>query len=237
MRTTSLLVTTVFALTGCGINLLPIQKGPPPPVDDADSDGDGFLDSEETAAGSDPLDKFSWEFGGERWPDFTDEADLDGYEGDGYALGQVMPTFTAIDQFGNEIDVSTFYGYVILMDFSAGWCGPCHTLAGDAQAMWEQYRLDGFLIIHAVIEDDEEVQDGVVEEGYAAFWADTYGLEFPVVVDEDQQAFGGFATSGVYDGFIPFLVLLDRDMTIDSVYTGDGGDDEATPRIEELLGL
>ena len=223
-------------LVGCSaINLLPIQAGPF--ETNADADGDGFLDAEETDVGSDPQDKFSWDFGGERWPDFTDEAAAADYQGEGYALGQVMPDFSAIDQFDNEIVLSTFYGYVILMDFSAGWCGPCHNLAEDAQAMWETYRLDGFMIIHAVIEDDEAIQDGIVKPGYVDFWVESYGLEFPVVVDEDLQAFGGLSSSGVYEGFIPFLVLLDRDMTIDSVYTGDGGDDEAIPRIEELLDL
>ena len=64
-------VILLTALCGCtSINLLPIQDGPPP--NNADSDGDGFLDVEETQAGSDPQDKFSWEFDSGRWPDFTE---------------------------------------------------------------------------------------------------------------------------------------------------------------------
>lgn len=231
MRNTPLYFLGLFGCTP--LNLLPIQEGPPSV--EVDSDGDGFLDTEETEAGSDPLDKFSWDFGGERWPDFTDEATADGYAGEGYGLGDVMPDFVALDQFGNEVSLSTFYGYVIFIDFSAGWCEPCQVLAENAQEMWETYRLDGFMIVHVVI--DDEVQSGSVEPEFLQTWSSRYGLEFPVVLDDNQVAHLGLAESGLYQNSVPFMVLLDRDMTIDSTYTGSTGDLDATPQIEALLGL
>ncbi len=226
-----------LVVSGCQpINLLPIEPSVDEPVQvDPDADGDGFLDSEETQAGSDPQDKFSWDFDGGEWPDFTDEAAAADYVGEGFELGDVMPDFTAVDQYGNEVPLSTFYGYVILLDFSAGWCGPCHDVAGVAQGMWETYRLDGFLIVHVIIED--YVRDGIVDPTFPEEWADLHELEFPVVLDESSQAFSGFVSSGLYDDSVPFTVLLDSDMRIHSAYYDSGVTYEAIPAIEELLGL
>jgi len=185
---------------------------------DADPDSDGFSTSEELDAGSDPQYRFSWDFGGERWPEFSDEADAAGFEGTGYALGEPLVNFVAVDQFDQEVSLDTFYGYVILLDFVAGWCGPCNQAAAEAQGQWEEQRLDGVLYVHVIVDDN--VQDDVVEPGFATLWAETYDLEFPVLLEQDGATLQGLTDAGVYEGALPFTVLLDPQMQVDSSYTG-----------------
>jgi peroxiredoxin len=202
----------------------------------ADTDGDGFLDGDEVAAGSDLAAKFSWPFGGDQWPDFSDEAEAAGVSGSGWAVGDVVPNVTFEDQFGNAVDLYDFYGYVILMDFSAGWCGPCRTVAQESQSAWVENREDGFMIIHLMIDDNSN--DGyVTDDNFLSSWANQYGIEFPVVRDDDVTAFSGVYYSGVYQNGIPFMILLDQDMVLDNGYTGSGSEGQAYSRMQSLLGL
>ncbi len=232
---TRMLSAVALALVvGCDAMTLTTISGGPIPVEvPGDSDGDGWMDGEEQDLGSGPDWRFSWDFGGERWPDFRDEAKDAGLEGEGYDVGDVMPDFIGIDQYGNKVRLSTFYGYVILIDFTAGWCEPCQLVAADAQTMWEDHRLDGFLIIHALV--DDETNDDVVDPGFQAVWAEAHGIEFPVLLDDERGAYTGLATSGLYAGEIPFMVLLDKKMRIDSVYTGQGEELQAEERAMEIF--
>jgi hypothetical protein len=87
----------------------------------ADSDGDGFSDGDEVAGATDPTNGFSWPFDTGVWPDFSDEAEAAGVDGSSYAMDEVFPNFATTDQFGNDIELYQFYGYVVLIDFAAGW--------------------------------------------------------------------------------------------------------------------
>ena len=223
----------VLLISGCKpVDLHPLVAAPVVALD-PDTDGDGFLDLEEAEAGSDAQDPFSWDFGGDRWPDFTDEALADGVTGAGYGMGQVIPDFSGEDQFGNTVSLYQFYGYVVVLDFVAGWCGPCSDVASTAQTSWEAQRLDGLIYIHVVVDDDDGV--GVVDPDFAASWANRHQLEFPVLHDDTYDALNGVDSSGLYVGDIPFLIVLDRDLRIDSAHVGTGGAVDADKRASELL--
>ena len=68
-----------------------------------------------------------------------------------YGIGDVFPSMRAPDQFGSWLP-STFYGNVILVDFSAGWCG-LQTVASSAEAHFNDYWDQGFVVVHAMIDD------------------------------------------------------------------------------------
>ncbi len=205
----------------------------------ADTDGDGWSDGEEVDLGTDPLNRFSWDYGSGRWPDFSAEAEAAGVAGTAWDTDEVFPDFTATDQFEQEIHLYQFYGYVILIDFSAGWCGPCRDVAEGAEEWWEEYREDGFLIIHAII--DNNFGTGNVSETFIQGWAEQYDLEFPVVMagndTEPNDAYLELYNSGVNEGYIPFMILLDQDMTLVRAYSGSGLESSISRKVENLLGL
>ena len=106
---------------------------------DIDSDVDGLLNSQEEALGTDPNNPDSDEDG---HPDGTevdggfdplsDESHpyMGGYltrpcdtepEPTGYAVGQVSPDFTLVDQYGEDVTLSDFCGNTIILEASAFW--------------------------------------------------------------------------------------------------------------------
>jgi alpha-tubulin suppressor-like RCC1 family protein/thiol-disulfide isomerase/thioredoxin len=194
-----------------------------------DSDFDGFSDGDEKSAGTDPKAMFSWPFDGPKWPDLRHYAE--GTYASGFELGDTLPNFQMVDQFDAPLDLYQFHDTIVLLDFSAGWCNPCREAAKVAQALWEDYRDQGFIIIHYLTETSNGAPgDLVLQQG----WATEYGLSFPVVRQEQNVLYEDFTKSDTYIGSLPFMVLLDRNMVIDSRY-GASSEQAVRTRLEQLL--
>lgn len=202
--------------------------------DSDDSDEDGLVDGDEVEWGSDPMNMYSWPGAG-IWPDRSGYALDDGIQGTTLAVGEVFPDFTTFDQYDNDVSLHQFYGSVILVDFSAVWCGPCNVVAEDAAEVWETYREDGFVIIHAMTGDNQNNPPAlnVLER-----WAYVYGLDFPVLGGEvPGDTFNALYNVGLSSGGIPFMVLIDQDLRIVKTYTGGGQDNVILGDVATLLGL
>lgn len=81
------------------------------------------------------------------------------------------------------------------------------------------------MVIDAIIENNDSEspsQDDLVE------WADTYGLEIPVVADAGSGVLYSYATGGVG---LPYKVLIDRGMVI--THVGDATDADVEALLSE----
>jgi thiol-disulfide isomerase/thioredoxin len=193
----------------------------------ADSDTDGVSDGDEASNGSDPLNVYSWPGDG-IWPDNSAKAT----DSDTFAYDEVFPNFTAADRFENDVSLHQFWGQAILLDFSAGWCGPCRSVAADAQEMWEEQREDGFVIIHAMTDGDS----GGADADFLNEWAEDYELTFPVLGEgEIEDSFYGLYEAGLNEGYIPYMLVIDTEMKLRSIYVGGGSEGRIASEIEDLL--
>ncbi len=83
---------------------------------DPDTDGDGWDDGEEVHGASDPLEALLHPFTCNYPP-----APGPVWQGQGWNVGQVVPNLTFMDQCGEILDLHSFSGWGILVEFGAPW--------------------------------------------------------------------------------------------------------------------
>jgi len=138
----------------------------------------------------------------------------------------------SFDHDGNAFDLYQHYGSLIVLDFSAMWCGPCNSAAAEAQEVQNLYANDDLIYITVLVENrDREppTLDDIQE------WATDYSnTTAPVVAGERamlQSSGGDWEVTGW-----PTFFYVDREMVIRDVDRGFSAD-EVIYSIEWLLTL
>jgi peroxiredoxin len=120
-------------------------------------------------------------------------------------VGAVAPDFVLKATDGRNLRLSEYRGDVVIVTFSAAWCGACRS------------ALQGLKGIAAQSDDEGPVVLGVDLDGDAAparALARSLDLDYPMLVDTRQQV------GRLYDvDSLPFTVLLDRDGVVRGAWT------------------
>ena len=115
----------------------------------------------------------------------------------GSKVGDIAADFSAKNQSEQDVTLYQHFGKVILIDFSADWCGPCRDEAGNLERLFQDNKNKGFQILTILI------------SGSPAAWADQYKLNFSVLDDNSESLWSVYG-----EGYIPLNIVLDRNMTI-----------------------
>ncbi len=100
-------------------------------------------------------------------------------------VGQQCPDFEIIMQDGSKTSLSDLKGKVIMLQFTASWCGVCRKeMPHIENEIWKVYKDKGLVLIG--------VDRGEPLETVKAF-AKTMKISYPLALDEDQSAFRLFA--------------------------------------------
>ncbi|MCA9621413.1 MAG: redoxin domain-containing protein [Myxococcales bacterium] len=178
-----------------------------------DTDGDGLSDGIEVTNGSDPLNAYSWPPG--MWPNRLEAAQAAGLTGEGTAVGQVRPNFVVTDQFGEALSLHQLYGYVVVVSVGAVWCGPCNLAAQTSEAAFQKFVSQGVVFVEVLIDGPNPGKAATASD--IEKWVLKYGLTFPVARTDNQQDFFDISS-------LPTFLIFDRDMQLNSISEGWGGD-------------
>jgi peroxiredoxin len=133
--------------------------------------------------------------------------------------------FTLPDLHGNTIRLADFRGQVVLVNFWATWCYPCRTEMPSMQAVYQEYRPRGFMIL--AISSDVHGSAAVMPFVQAST------LTFPVLLDPQNVVGTRLQVQG-----IPMSYLLDKQGRIAGMELGAKNWHSAKMRqlIDQLLG-
>jgi peroxiredoxin len=102
-------------------------------------------------------------------------------------IGKEAPDFRVIGLDGAPIELSEFRGRPVLLTFWASWCPPCRAESPDIEAVYEQYRDTGLVIIAVDVGEDP-----VTVRNYAQRAA----LTFTIALDQKNEAARTYRIAG-----------------------------------------
>ncbi len=108
-------------------------------------------------------------------------------------LQQPMPKGKIIDKEGKSVEISSFLGKTLIIDFWATWCGPCRTSFPAMQKLYDKYKNDDkveFLIVNCWERSDDKkktVDEFMAKNNYT----------FPVYFDENDTFAKSLGVTGI----------------------------------------
>jgi len=136
-------------------------------------------------------------------------------------LGRPAPDFTLNDG-GRRLQLSSYRGKVVVLNFWATWCGPCKTEIPWFIDFEKEYGKKGFTVLGVSMDED----------GWKAInpYVADHGINYPVVLanEEMNQKYGGIEA-------LPTTLVIGRDGKVAYVHSGLIERQEYEKEIRQLL--
>ena len=124
----------------------------------------------------------------------------------GVNVGEAAPDFTLVDLEGNQVTLSDFRGKTVFVNFWATWCPPCRAEMPEIEAIYQEYKDKGVVVIGVDILESEDVVRQFVEQG---------GYNWTFVLDTSGEVAGNYKVTA-----IPISFFIDREGIIQAVNIG-----------------
>ncbi|MDZ5471154.1 thiol-disulfide oxidoreductase ResA (plasmid) [Bacillus sp. 31A1R] len=123
------------------------------------------------------------------------------------AKGKIAPDFVLTDLNGQKHRLSDYEGKGVFLNFWATWCKPCEREMPYMNNQYQNYKDQGVEIIAVnVAESDVAVKE----------FANRYQLQFPIVIDKDQQVMTAYGVNP-----LPITFLIDKNGEVVDVHRGE----------------
>lgn len=121
-------------------------------------------------------------------------------------IGKPAASFTVPGANGGTGGVREYRGKIVVLNLWASWCPPCRAEMPDLQRLYGTYRGRGVVVL-GVDQGESRRQ--------AASFARSLGIEYPILLDRDQQYGRIYAALG-----LPTTAIVDRTGTVVDAFDG-----------------
>jgi len=135
--------------------------------------------------------------------------------------GQKAPdfAFTLLD--GSSLALADLSGQVVVVNFWATWCSPCEDELPDLQAIWEEYREDGVVVVGIAFQEEA----ATIREA-----ASRFGVTYPLGLDVGDRISELYGITAVPETFV-----LDQEGRVIYVHIGPVTAQELRAELDSLL--
>lgn len=137
-------------------------------------------------------------------------------------LGKSVPDFTMTTFDGEELSLSDLQGKIVVLNFWASWCAPCHDEAPDLQAIHETYQ-GADVVLVGITYAESNVQNSID-------FIEQYGITYINGPDRGTRISKQYGITGVPETFI-----IDRDGNLSQYYPGPVNAELLSQTLEGLL--
>ena len=137
------------------------------------------------------------------------------------ATGSGKLDFVLKDMNNAPVNLATYKGKVVVLNFWATWCGPCKQEIPAFVELYDQYKDKGFVIVGVSIDDSPEQLQAFTRE---------WKMQYPVVQMQSdiESAYGPFFG-------VPTTYFLARDGSICTKHLGPATKEQFEREIKALL--
>ncbi len=121
-------------------------------------------------------------------------------------VGHPAPDFTLKDLDGNTVRLSDLQGKVVFINFWATWCPPCRAEMPEIEAVHQEYKDKGVVVIGVDMSEPESMVRQYIQEG---------GFSWIIALDSTGEVARDYQIVG-----IPTSFFLDKEGIIRAVNVG-----------------
>jgi len=100
--------------------------------------------------------------------------------------------FALTDLQGQTWELKELHGKVVLLNFWATWCPPCRSEMPDLDALYKQFKDQGFVVLAISDEDISKVQP----------YIEQYHYSYPILLDAGRKVHEAFNIEGIPKSFV-----------------------------------
>ncbi len=162
-------------------------------------------------------------------PSFTEASEEDA--GSIADLNQRLPRTVVPALDGNWVNLETYKGKVVLINFWTTWCPGCRDEMPDLIKLQQQFESSGFTVVAFAVDDEgeESVKTFVQTESFS-MEGSSMAINFPVLLGSGESA-GKIG----FEGGLPASVLVNRDGQEVKLIRGPVHAQEISKLIKHLL--
>lgn len=131
-------------------------------------------------------------------------------------IGDHPCDFTLYDQNGEEFNLYDHHGKIIILDFSAMWCGPCMMAASEIEELQKKYN-DDIVYVTILIENQNYRPP---TQANLKKWADHFEIESAPVLGSSREFLSNNPDEGWQLSSWPQFHIINRDMVLEMSFSG-----------------